>query len=382
MSDPGPQAGRLPPGYEFVRLLGHGATGWVALARQVQLDRLVAVKTIQADVRDPDAAARLQREGKAIAALRHPHVVWVYDLLISPTTVSLVMEHVPGGDLRHAIDGGRLSGPAAVQVLCDIAAALGHAHDRGIVHRDVKPANVLLGPDGRAKLADFGLARLPRSTQEFRTLAGQAIGTPLYMAPEQIEQPDVESASIDAYAFAVLAYEVLTGSLPYAASEFAAVIHAHLYASPSSPWAVAPGLPTPVGEALLAGLAKRPAERATPALLADRLRAVTPSDWDGFFRGRSSAPPPRTGGVGATEAGETEAGGAGSPPGRGDAARAGRPLVPADPATWPGPDVWVQPPVYRLQQAPRFRAVSLARAVGVLVGLVAGVVAVLIVLHR
>jgi serine/threonine protein kinase len=177
-----PDAGSLPVGYEFVRLLGAGGTGWVALAHHAELDRVVAIKTIHAEVRDDDSIGRLRREGKVIASMRHPNVVSVYELLVSSGGISLVMEYVSGGDLRQALDGGSLTGSHAVQVLCDVAAALEHAAGRGIVHRDVKPANVLLDADGRAKLADFGLARLPRSAGVFRTISGSAAGTPMYGA--------------------------------------------------------------------------------------------------------------------------------------------------------------------------------------------------------
>jgi serine/threonine protein kinase len=294
----------LPPGYAFVRELGRGSSGRVMLAHQASVDRLVAIKTINADVRDAAAASRLRREGQVIAALRHPNVVSVYELVIARAQVALVMEYVPGGDLRGAIDGRNLTGSHAVRVLAQVAAALDYAGQRGVVHRDVKPANVLLGADGQAKLADFGLARLPRSSDGFRTFAGAVAGTPIYMAPEQILDPDVESPAIDAYAFAVLAYEVLTGGRPFAASELAPLVYAHLHEAPIPPWRVAPELPVPVGEILLAGLSKSPTTRPTPAQLAERLNATSPQQWDTFFRspramtGRSS---PSTG-PGATTA--------------------------------------------------------------------------------
>lgn len=243
----------------------------------------MAVKSIDATIPDEAAAGRLRREGRVVAALRHPSIVTVYEMLVSSAGVALVMEFVPGGDLRHAIDSGWLSGSHAAAVLCDVAAALEHAHQRGIVHRDVKPANVLLSPGGRAKLADFGLARLPRSSDGFRTIAGGVAGTPMYLAPEQIVHPDFESPTIDAYSFAVLCYEVLTGAKPFAATTMPALVYAHLHQAPLPPWRHAPELPVPVGEILLAGLAKNPDQRPSPAQVAESLRSVSAAQWDGFF---------------------------------------------------------------------------------------------------
>jgi serine/threonine protein kinase len=276
----------LPDGFEYVRMLGHGASGWVALARQVQLDRLVAIKAIHAGGPDRAGQRRLEREGRALVALRHPGIVAVYELRPTASGAALVMEYLPGGDLRAAMDSARLGGAHAVALLEEIAVALDHAHAHGTVHRDVKPANVLLTADGHAKIADFGLARLTRSPDAYRTSSGDVTGTPAYMAPEQILDPSSERPSSDAYAFTVLAYELLTGARPYPVGPVAEVVAAHLQAAPAPPAVIAPGLDRQVGRILLAGLAKRPEDRPSPLQIVEELRRLSPAEWDAYFRTR------------------------------------------------------------------------------------------------
>jgi eukaryotic-like serine/threonine-protein kinase len=287
-----PGSALLPDGYEFVRMLGHGSSGWVALARQVQLDRLVAIKAIHAGGHDRAGQRRLEREGRAVVALRHRAIVAVYELRQTTGGAALVMEYVPGGDLRTLMDSGNLTGSHAAALLGEIAAALSHAHAAGIIHRDVKPANVLLTADGHAKVADFGLARLTRTPEAVRTSTAGVSGTPAYMAPEQILDPSSELPAIDTYAFAVLAYELLSGARPYPARGVAGVIAAHLNDIPPPPWQVAPGHDDRVGRILLAGLAKHPQERPSPAQIADEIVRVTSAEWDAYFRTRM--PPVRS----------------------------------------------------------------------------------------
>jgi len=280
----------VPVGYEFIRALGQGATGWVALARQTQLERLVAIKMIHAGIYDRAGQKRLIREGRAIVALRHPAVVTVYELRVAPNGAALVMEYVSGGNMRAVIDSGRLTGSHAAALLCEVAAGLAHAHGAGIVHRDVKPANVLLTADGHAKIADFGLARLSMVPDSYRTTADSTAGTPTYMAPEQIVDPVHEMAASDAYSFAVLAYETLTGARPYPAGNAKAVIDAHLSAVPMPPWQAAPALDPDVGRILLAGLAKRPQDRPSVTRIAEQISRVPPAQWDALFASRPRSP--------------------------------------------------------------------------------------------
>jgi hypothetical protein len=212
---PRPQPHALPPGFEFVRVLGLGADGWVCLAREVDLDRLVAIKTVLGGALVPGGATRLAREARVLASLRHPHVVRVHRLVELGPDVALCEEFVDGPSLAQA-----LADPAhpvhhdaawRVGMLEDVADALGHCAQRGVVHRDLKPGNILLTDSGSAKVADFGLARLSRSAAAFRTSAGVVSGTPGYVAPEQLHDPDHEDPAADHYSFAVVALECLTG---------------------------------------------------------------------------------------------------------------------------------------------------------------------------
>jgi serine/threonine protein kinase len=269
------------PDYEFVRLLGRGGTGWVALARHLPLDRLVAVKTMFGGGLDTAAASRVRREGRVLAALDRPTIVTVYQLIGGPDQLSLVMEYLPGGDFEQALKRG-LPMAERAGVLDQVADALTAAAAVGVVHRDVKPGNVLLEEPfgrGRAVLADFGLARLPGAATEFRTATGTVTGTPLYMAPEQFEHPEVESPAIDAYAFGVMAYLGLGGRHPFSGATVRELFVAHRDARAQSLTELVPGLPGRVADAVDGALAKDPGRRVTPAELASVLRGVSSREW-------------------------------------------------------------------------------------------------------
>jgi hypothetical protein len=274
----------LPKGYDLVRTLGAGGFGEVVLARQVSLDRLVAVKRIHAHaLSSPDALQRFQREGQVLAGLKHPRIVKVFDFLRYDGDALLVMEHVDGTSLAEA--EGELSVEAVLTVLSDVAEALAEAAAQGIAHRDVKPGNVFLLRDGHAKLGDFGLARVVSDPAMFRTADGASIGTPAYFPPETgqgLADPDERS---DAYSFAVMAYELLVGRLPYEDLPPLAMIAAHWLQEPPAPTALVDGFPSAASDALLAGLAKDPFQRLLPRQLVARLVAVPAAAWP--------APPPR-----------------------------------------------------------------------------------------
>ena len=226
--EPSDLAGRFPD-LEIVRLLGRGGMGAVYEARQTRLDRPVALKILPADLgRDPAFAGRFRREARTLAKLSHGNVVGVYDFGTTAAGADgeglffLVMELVDGPDLRGALRSEAPPTPAeALALVRQICAGLDYAHSRGVIHRDVKPENVLLGRDGTAKLADFGLAKLagdpdsvPDTAPTALTRAGQIMGTPRYMAPEQLSGGDAIDCRADVYAVGVLLYELLTGKLP------------------------------------------------------------------------------------------------------------------------------------------------------------------------
>ncbi|HUT29121.1 MAG TPA: serine/threonine-protein kinase [Sedimentisphaerales bacterium] len=206
------------PQLEILQLLGQGGMGAVYKATQTALDRPVALKILPPHIgQDPAFAERFTREARAMAKLNHPHIVSVYDF--GNTTEGLyyfVMEFVDGADLRHVIRSREISPKEALAIVPQICDALQYAHEEGIVHRDIKPENVLLDKKGRVKIADFGLAKLLDRPPTPYTLTdpAQRMGTPHYMAPEQIEHPHDVDHRADIYSLGVVFYEMLTGELP------------------------------------------------------------------------------------------------------------------------------------------------------------------------
>ncbi|MHC4242445.1 MAG: serine/threonine-protein kinase, partial [Planctomycetota bacterium] len=206
------------PQLEIIELLGQGGMGAVYKARQKQLDRLVALKILPPEVGRTEAfAERFTREARSLAKLSHPRIVSVHDF--GHTKEGLyyfIMEFIDGTDLRSVIQSGALSATEALAIVPQVCDALQFAHEEGIVHRDVKPENILLDKKGRVKIADFGLAKLLDKPATVYTLtqAGQRMGTPHYMAPEQIEHPGQVDHRADIYSLGVVFYEMLTGELP------------------------------------------------------------------------------------------------------------------------------------------------------------------------
>ena len=205
------------PQLEILELLGQGGMGAVYKARQPALDRLVALKILPPQAAgDPGFAERFNREARALARLNHPDIVAVYDFGQAHGLHYLIMEYVDGLNLRQLEQAGKLTPREALKIIPQICDALQFAHDEGIVHRDIKPENVLLDKKGRVKIADFGLARiLGREPTALRlTGAKDVMGTPHYMAPEQLEHPQEVDHRADIYSLGVVFYEMLTGELP------------------------------------------------------------------------------------------------------------------------------------------------------------------------
>jgi tRNA A-37 threonylcarbamoyl transferase component Bud32 len=210
-------AGKFP-GLEILELVGHGSMGAVYKARQGRLDRVVALKILPPDrVRDPSFEERFTREARTLARLSHPHIVGVHDFGEADGLYYLVMEYVDGASLREVLHTGKLTPREALELVPQICSALQFAHEAGVVHRDVKPENILLDHSGNVKIADFGLAKLldpGRADGVSLTVSGAIVGTPAYMAPEQIERPLEVDHRADIYAVGVVLYEMLTGELP------------------------------------------------------------------------------------------------------------------------------------------------------------------------
>lgn len=216
---PPPPAGLAPlfPQLEILELVGRGGMGAVYKARQPALDRLVALKILPpAKTQEPGFGERFNREARALARLSHPNVVAVHDFGQAGGYPYLLMEFVDGVNLRQLERASRLSPRDALAIVPQVCDALQYAHDEGVVHRDIKPENILVDRRGRVKIADFGLARLlaVEPADERLTGEGQVMGTPHYMAPEQVEHPREVDHRADIFSLGVVFYELLTGELP------------------------------------------------------------------------------------------------------------------------------------------------------------------------
>ncbi|MGO9202129.1 MAG: serine/threonine-protein kinase [Limisphaerales bacterium] len=205
------------PQLEILELIGEGGMGFVFKARQPKLDRLVALKILpQSLAADPAFAERFAREGRVLAQLNHPNIVTIHDFGQANGFFYLLMEFVDGVNLRQAMKAGRFTPAQALAVVPRICEALQFAHNEGILHRDIKPENILLDTKGRVKIADFGIAKLVGEphTDASLTATGAVLGTPHYMAPEQLERSGEVDHRADIYSLGVVFYEMLTGELP------------------------------------------------------------------------------------------------------------------------------------------------------------------------
>ncbi|HEX6122539.1 MAG TPA: protein kinase [Ktedonobacterales bacterium] len=246
--------------YELIRRLGEGGMAQVYLARDARLGREVAVKVLDSHLAErPGFRERFLREAQLAAALDHPNIVPLYDYG-EIGALYLVMPYLSGGSLQEVLKRGPLPVGEVAKYGAQIADALEYAHKRNVVHRDVKPANMLLHADGRVLLADFGLAKILDRNERPATSRGRPdAGTPEYMAPEQIEGRT--EARSDIYGLGVVLYLLLTGQLPFTGATSAAVMEGHLYRLPEPPRRRNPKV-TPAMEAVvLRALAKHPADR-------------------------------------------------------------------------------------------------------------------------
>ncbi len=254
----------LWPGYRLGRYkveseIAQGGQATVYRARDEETGDAVALKVIQGDLSgDATLRARLQQEAEAVRALDHPGIVAVREAGDIDGTVFIAMTLVEGPSLQEEIrSGGGIDPLRAVALLRQLAEALDHAHANGMVHRDVKPANVLVGPGDRAYLTDFGLAKVAKSARLTRT--GMWVGTIEYIAPEQLMAREVGPPA-DVYGLSALAYEALAGRPPFVRQNPADLIQAHLSESPRAPSSLRPSLAF-VDGVLARGLAKAPEDR-------------------------------------------------------------------------------------------------------------------------
>ncbi|MFF5204699.1 Stk1 family PASTA domain-containing Ser/Thr kinase [Streptosporangium sp. NPDC000396] len=260
-----PLVGKLLDGrYRVESRIARGGMATVYLAMDIRLDRTVAVKVMHRSLaEDPSFVRRFIGEAKSVASLSHPNVVHVFDQGTDGDNVYLSMEYVPGRTLRDVLrDRERLPAREALEVMIPVLAALGAAHQAGLIHRDVKPENVLIGGDGRVKVVDFGLARAIEATNQTRT--GVMIGTIGYMSPEQVTSGAADARS-DVYAAGIMLFELLTGRQPYEGDTPMSVAYRHVHDTVPAPSSLLPGSPPLLDTLVAQATARDPAARPPDA---------------------------------------------------------------------------------------------------------------------
>jgi len=267
--------------YEIGGVLGRGGMAEVHRGRDLRLGREVAVKVLRSDLaRDPSFQVRFRREAQAAASLNHPAIVAVYDTGEDRTTTGatpyIVMEYVEGETLRDVIRReGHLSPERAMSLAADICGALDFSHRNGIVHRDVKPGNVMITPQGTVKVMDFGIARAVSDSAATMTSTAAVIGTAQYLSPEQARGDSVDARS-DVYSMGCLLYELVTGAPPFMGDSPVAVAYQHVREDPRLPSSINPNVPPALDAILLKAMSKNPANRYQSAaeMRNDLLRAL------------------------------------------------------------------------------------------------------------
>lgn len=258
------QGDRIGP-YIIEEPLGQGGMAAVYKARHERLGRFVAIKMMHATFLSDDSfLSRFEREAQIVASLSHQHIVEVYDYAEHEGTPYLVMRHVDGMTLkRYAMKRG-VTPQEAADLLAPIADALDYAHQHGVLHRDVKPSNILIDQHGKPYITDFGLARMV-DTGASTISHDMMLGTPYYVSPEQAQgRRDLDNRT-DIYSLAVVLYELVTGSVPFVADTPYAIVHGHIYSQPDAPSQRNPALTAAVDQVLLKALAKEPQQRYATA---------------------------------------------------------------------------------------------------------------------
>jgi serine/threonine protein kinase len=247
--------------YEIVEQIGTGGMATVFKAHHPRLDRDVAIKIMHSMfLTDSNFIARFEREARVVARLDHPNIVPVYDYELHNGQPYLVMKLVEGKTLKELVSKEALSLDGIMRVLPAIASALSYAHSQGVLHRDVKPSNVIIADDGTPYLTDFGLARIAKAGESTMS-ADMLLGTPYYISPEQAQGGVEIDARADVYSLGVMLYELVVGRLPFSGDTPYIIVHKHIYEAPTPPSQINPQIPAEVEFVLLKALAKNPDDR-------------------------------------------------------------------------------------------------------------------------
>jgi hypothetical protein len=258
-------AGALP-GYEIGEELGRGAWGIVLRGEHRRLRRPVAIKQLpRAFAADPAVQRRFATEARLLAGLDHPHIVRVYDYVEQEGLCLLVMELLPGGTVWDRLTAGEVSGEAACGIVLATCSALDYAHSRSVLHRDIKPENLLFGAAGHLKVSDFGIAKVLGGSETLTTSSGLMLGTPAYVAPEQVLGREPSPAT-DVYAVGMLLYELLARRLPFAEDGgLVSLLYRHVHEQPRHLLELAPDVPSAIAGVTMRTLATEPGDRHASA---------------------------------------------------------------------------------------------------------------------
>ncbi len=257
--------------YRVIASLGEGSMAAVFKAYQPGLDRHVALKVLPRHLaNNPVFMGRFRQEARVVANLRHPNVLPLYDYGEADGYLYMVMPLVETGTLAHYLRGDPLPLKQVRVAISQVGDALNYAHALGVIHRDVKPGNVLIDERGSCLLTDFGIAKLVAGTAQF-TAAGLAVGTPTYMSPEQAAGEKVDGRS-DIYSLGVILYQMATGRVPFQAKTPIALVMKHIHEPLQSPRSINPALPSEVEQVIVKSLAKRAVDRYATA--GDMVRAL------------------------------------------------------------------------------------------------------------
>jgi predicted Ser/Thr protein kinase len=247
--------------YRIERMLGRGGMGMVFLAQDLTLEREVAIKVLPPDFSsDPQVIKRFQQEAKTAAKLDHPNIIPIYRVESADGLNFFVMKFISGTSLEDVLEAQQpLSSDYIQRILSEAARALGHAHSRKVVHRDVKPANIMFDHDGRVMLTDFGISKALQSAGNL-TGTGMIVGTPHYMAPEQAKGQPVDGRA-DQYSLGIVGYRLLSGQLPFSGDSVHTILYKHIFEPAPNVAALRPGIPRNLTDAIQRALSKEPSER-------------------------------------------------------------------------------------------------------------------------
>ncbi len=258
--------GTILGNYRILAPLGQGGMARVYRAHQESLDREVAVKVLPPwYAADRNFVERFNLEARLVARLSHPNIVTVHDASEQNGHLYIVIQLVDGGTLKHLLDQLHLQGRTmniaeVTPIFGQLASALTYAHEQGIIHRDIKPVNVLMDRSGRPILSDFGIAKVLASTKDSLTRPGAGVGTPEYMSPEQCHGGQVDGRA-DIYSLGVMLFEALTGQTPFLGDNYPALAHSHIYETPPRPSTLNPAISPAIEQIILTALMKYPLQR-------------------------------------------------------------------------------------------------------------------------